>query len=156
MVRSPSGSFELLTSSKDPIFAVSKLTCSSPSTISSSCVPSCSFPSGQSRSLSFAIPESATIRRASANRTVLYTTHNVGAARDADRIVVMAHGRIVEQGSHAELLSLDGAYASLLGVGDGLSEEEASSVVDLSLRGATCEVAAEAETAQACDPAGAQ
>ena len=82
----------------------------------------------------------AAIRRASVNRTVLYTTHRVKAAADADEIVVMAHGRIVEQGTHAQLLAADGAYAQLLRVGDAVSEEEAGAVVDLSLSGATCEL----------------
>jgi hypothetical protein len=46
----------------------------------------------------------------------------------------MAHGRIVEQGTHTQLLNRGGAYAQLLNAGDEVSEDEASTVVDLSLR----------------------
>ena len=71
---------------------------------------------------------------------MLFTTHRVAAAAHADRILVMAHGRLVEQGTHEELLAAGGAYAQLRRVGDAVSEDEASTVVDLSLRGAACEV----------------
>ena len=73
----------------------------------------------------------AAIQRASASRTVLFTTHKVAQAQYADRIIVMSHGRIIESGTHAELLRRGGAYASLLKVGDNVSEEEATAVVDL-------------------------
>ena len=76
----------------------------------------------------------AAIKRASGTRTVLFTTHKVAQARDADRILVMAHGRVVEMGTHAQLLAAGGAYAQLLNAGDEVSEDEASTVVDLSLR----------------------
>ncbi|MHA7685910.1 type I secretion system permease/ATPase [Cupriavidus sp. PET2-C1] len=47
-------------------------------------------------------------------RTVLIIAHRLSAVRDADRIVVMEHGRIVEVGSHADLLGKsDGHYAKL-------------------------------------------
>ncbi len=39
--------------------------------------------------------------------------HRLSTIRDADLILVMEHGRIVEQGSHAELLERDGAFARL-------------------------------------------
>jgi subfamily B ATP-binding cassette protein MsbA len=47
------------------------------------------------------------------NRTTLVIAHRLSTIENADQIVVLADGRIVESGSHAELLVLDGQYASL-------------------------------------------
>jgi len=46
-------------------------------------------------------------------RTVILISHRVSTVRQADRIVVLAGGRIVEQGSHAELIANGGYYAQL-------------------------------------------
>jgi ATP-binding cassette subfamily C protein len=48
-----------------------------------------------------------------AGRTVLAIAHRLHTASDADRVAVMEAGRIVEIGSHDELLAAGGAYAAL-------------------------------------------
>jgi subfamily B ATP-binding cassette protein MsbA len=50
-------------------------------------------------------------------RTVLVIAHRLSTVRDADLIVVLDAGRVVESGSHAELLARAGRYAQLLGEG---------------------------------------
>ena len=47
------------------------------------------------------------------NRTSFVIAHRLSTIRDADTILVMEHGDIVEQGNHEELLERDGAYAAL-------------------------------------------
>ena len=48
-----------------------------------------------------------------AGRCAILVSHRLGAARLADRIVVLANGRIVEDGDHETLLRLDGVYAQM-------------------------------------------
>jgi ATP-binding cassette, subfamily B, heavy metal transporter len=55
----------------------------------------------------------AELERISKGRTTLVIAHRLSTVMDADQILVLAHGRIVERGSHAELLAVQGEYARM-------------------------------------------
>jgi ATP-binding cassette, subfamily B, bacterial len=55
------------------------------------------------------------LRKLLAGRTAFIIAHRLSTIRDADLIVVLEHGRVVEQGSHDELLAGRGLYTSLYG-----------------------------------------
>lgn len=65
------------------------------------------------------------ISRVFAKKTCLVVAHRLSTVVNADRIVVMDAGRVVEQGSHPELLARGGTYARLYleGFGDGEAAE---------------------------------
>jgi ATP-binding cassette subfamily B protein len=55
------------------------------------------------------------LRRLMAGRTTIMITHDLSLAPDADRILVVDDGRLVETGTHAELVARQGTYARLAG-----------------------------------------
>jgi ATP-binding cassette subfamily B protein len=56
------------------------------------------------------------LARVHAGKTLLLVTHQIPTVQDADLILVLGRGRIVEQGTHAELMALGGTYCELLRV----------------------------------------
>jgi len=55
----------------------------------------------------------AALESAMQNRTTLVIAHRLATVQKADRILVLDHGKLVEQGTHAELVARGGMYAGL-------------------------------------------
>lgn len=55
----------------------------------------------------------AELKRIAINRTTLTIAHRLSTIADADQILVMDHGRIIERGTHPQLLAAGGTYAHM-------------------------------------------
>jgi ATP-binding cassette, subfamily B, bacterial MsbA len=53
------------------------------------------------------------LERLMQGRTTVVIAHRLSTIEHADRVVAMDHGRVVEQGTHAQLLAAGGLYARL-------------------------------------------
>ncbi|MBR5348699.1 MAG: ABC transporter ATP-binding protein [Lachnospiraceae bacterium] len=53
------------------------------------------------------------MQKAAKGKTVFYISHRLSTTRDADRILMLENGRIVEEGTHESLLALNGRYAEM-------------------------------------------
>ena len=47
------------------------------------------------------------------NRTSIIISHRISTVKDADNIIILHNGKIAEQGTHDELVALNGIYADL-------------------------------------------
>lgn len=57
-----------------------------------------------------------------AGRTTFWISHNLKAIRNADRILYLDHGHIVEQGTHHQLMQLGGRYAAMIALQNALPD----------------------------------
>jgi ATP-binding cassette subfamily B protein len=67
----------------------------------------------------------AELERIARGRTTLVIAHRLSTVMDADQILVLDHGRIVERGSHRELLATGGEYARMWALQQQAAEAEA-------------------------------
>ena len=63
------------------------------------------------------------LREIAVHTTTLVIAHRLSTVIDADEIIVLRHGRIVEQGSHRELLGKNGVYAMMWELQQSREEE---------------------------------
>ena len=59
------------------------------------------------------------LRQLTRDKSVLLIAHRLSTVRNADRIVVLGRGKVLESGSHEELLARGGVYAGMVGIAGG-------------------------------------
>ena len=74
----------------------------------------------------------AALQKVMSNRTTLVIAHRLSTIENADMILVMDHGRIVERGSHRELIEQNGAYARLHSMQFKEHPEKMAAIIPLS------------------------
>ncbi|HAT30034.1 MAG TPA: metal ABC transporter permease, partial [Janthinobacterium sp.] len=67
----------------------------------------------------------AQLKEIAKNRTTLVIAHRLSTVADAEQILVLEHGRIVERGTHPALLAANGLYAQMWQRQQARQEEEA-------------------------------
>lgn len=72
----------------------------------------------------------AQLKEIARNRTTLVIAHRLSTIVDAAQILVLDHGRIIERGTHAQLLAADGAYAQMWARQQARQDEQLVSPVD--------------------------
>jgi ATP-binding cassette subfamily B protein len=75
----------------------------------------------------------STLERLRAHRTILSVTHRLNSVVSADRILVMDHGALAEQGTHAQLLAQDGSYRRMWEKQAGFTLDSARHQAEISL-----------------------
>lgn len=66
----------------------------------------------------------AAVESISKGRTIIAIAHRLSTIKNADNIIVMNNGEIIEQGTHLELMALDGSYAGMVRLQNLASEEQ--------------------------------